>query len=1488
MAGTTNVAHEGASAQNRDVKNDVLAAPPGDVPAMKTTLLLRPFTLATWAVGLTICGILHHSSGATVAWTNSAGGLWSTPANWDSGVLPGTSDDVLIAAAGTYTVTQDVHVSVARLTLGGPGMVGTQTLTNGGAALTLNAAGAVEASGVLGFGNGTLAGIGRVIIRGRAVWGAGLWQGAVTVAAGGTLALAGNAERTLAGVVTNAGSIVWTGAGALVMNASQIHNLPGALIDLQDNPQIAYYSGNAAVYNFGTFRKSAGGGNSVIGVILVNAGTLEAQSGLLAYVNGSVFNSGTAFTGAGTNYLYHGVVTMNGLIRSENLEIASGVTVAGAASWQGVVRWTGGVIGGAMTIASDGTLAVVGTADRILSGALYNLGQLTWVESNNLLLANGRITNAPGGRLEIRNNQTLAFYTGAPTLNNQGLLQKSAGGGVTILGVPVINSGTLNVESGLVGYVDGSQFNGGTRFTGAGTNLLYHGTVRLNGAIASDNLEIVSGVAVAGTNTLSGIARWLGGTISGAMTVAGDGTLLVAGTADRMLSGALRNNGHVTWIGANNVLMANGRFTNAPGGRFEIQNNQVLAFYNGAPNLDNQGLLQKSAGSGVTVLGVPVINSGTLDVASGLVGYVDGSHFSTGTRFTGAGTNLLYNGTVWLDGVIVSDNLEIVSGVAIAGTHTLSGAARWLGGTISGSMTIASDGTLVAGGTADRMLTGALNNLGQFTWTGANNILLANGRITNWPGGLFELRNSQYLAFYSGQPAIRNDGTLCKKNDDGTTIVQVPLFNSGRLEVRTGTIAYASGSQFTTGTIFTGAGTNLVASGAIVAQGDLVSENLFLGGAIVTGQSIFHGNVVWTAGELADHASLTVASDAVLALEGTASKAVTGSLTNLGQITWSGPHNLEGHLSGIIVNGPAALFEIRNSQAMTIYNGLPTFHNHGTVRKTSGGISVLALPVHNQGTLEVQSGWLGCGAGSRFVTGTVFAGAGTNYVSGGDVLFDGAIVSQNLEFAGATILGTNSLAGTVWWTAGAIGEKARVNLPVDGTLHMPGTADRYLFGQLINAGQIRWSGANVLYFVHLGTVSNLAGGTFEASNDGALTFYSGVSAFYNAGRFRKSGGAPSGNTTINLSSFENAGTIEVERGTLVVGAYHQTGGTLSFGLNSATNHGRLSFASPAALTGTLAVHLNDGYVPVAGNSFTLINYPSRTGVFGGFQLPDTHAWQTNSSLYGPAAVTLTVLNTRPTFDPLADWSIDEERPLQFEVRSADPDAGQSISYSLVEGPDGASIRPDLGLFLWVPTESQGPSTNSVTVRVTDNGAPPLDATNRFTVIVREVNLAPALAAVSDQWLVSGDTLVLTNNATDPDLPANALSYSIVSGPEGLEIAPASGRLVWTPQPGQIPATNTVLVRVNDNGVPSAYDEAAFTVVTMNRPVLTISRTGHQQIILQWPTVASRAGFRLISAPDLFPSTIWTVVTNAPVTVDGTDVVTRILALPVEFQQLRRP
>ena len=99
------------------------------------------------------------------------------------------------------------------------------------------------------------------------------------------------------------------------------------------------------------------------------------------------------------------------------------------------------------------------------------------------------------------------------------------------------------------------------------------------------------------------------------------------------------------------------------------------------------------------------------------------------------------------------------------------------------------------------------------------------------------------------------------------------------------------------------------------------------------------------------------------------------------------------------------------------------------------------------------------------------------------------------------------------------------------------------------------------------------------------------------------------------------------------------------------------------------------------------------------------------------AVTVIATNTPPTLAPIVDRTIHALMTLTITNLASDPDVGETLSFSLDAGaPTGASVGAANGVFVWTPNESQI-GTNDITVRVTDNGVPPLSATQSFVVVV---------------------------------------------------------------------------------------------------------------------------------------------------------------------------
>jgi hypothetical protein len=104
--------------------------------------------------------------------------------------------------------------------------------------------------------------------------------------------------------------------------------------------------------------------------------------------------------------------------------------------------------------------------------------------------------------------------------------------------------------------------------------------------------------------------------------------------------------------------------------------------------------------------------------------------------------------------------------------------------------------------------------------------------------------------------------------------------------------------------------------------------------------------------------------------------------------------------------------------------------------------------------------------------------------------------------------------------------------------------------------------------------------------------------------------------------------------------------------------------------------------------------------------------------------------------------------------------------------------------------------------------------------VSEVNVAPAIANVpASATIPEQSPYTFTATATDADLPAQTLTFSLVGAPAGAAIGGSTGVFTWTPTEAQGPGTYPFTVNVND-GITSASSPISITVTEANvAPVL---------------------------------------------------------------------
>jgi hypothetical protein len=394
----------------------------------------------------------------------------------------------------------------------------------------------------------------------------------------------------------------------------------------------------------------------------------------------------------------------------------------------------------------------------------------------------------------------------------------------------------------------------------------------------------------------------------------------------------------------------------------------------------------------------------------------------------------------------------------------------------------------------------------------------------------------------------------------------------------------------------------------------------------------------------------------------------------------------------------------------------------------------------------------------------------------------------------------------------------------------------------------------------------------------------------NAGLFTKT--ASNGTTVIN-ANFINTGILSAQSGTISLnGNYSLGAGTLNFGISGPTNFGALTLSGSPTLAGGLSANLIGGYIPNSTNLFPVLAYGSKSGFFASTNLPFADAWQVN---YSSTNAVLQVLNARPILTAPANQSVNELSLLSATATAVDLDTpAQTLTFSLVSAPTNMIINPGTGVINWTPAQTQSPSTNKVLVSVTDNGTPPLSATNSFTAVVVEVNVAPGLPAISSQSVNELALLSVNNQAAESNIHAVTTGYALVNPPSGMSISSA-GQITWTPSQTQSPSTTTITTIVTNldsydlvNPVLTSTNTFTVVVVEVNvapsLPVIPLTTVNESALLTVVDTAtnanlhAANTGYGLINPPagaSVSPAGVVTWTPGQPQS-PGTNVITVVV------------
>lgn len=581
------------------------------------------------ALFLSLCLTSVHA--ATCTWT-ACNGDWSNPANWDCGMVPGASDDVIINNGCGPTL--DVNATVASLEVSNSSTLGgTANLTVNGD-LSLDDA-VINTSGNVTINNGTFEVTASSSIN-------NLFLNSATVNQDAPLSLGGTQMDA---------NTTWE-SNAILTIVDQFSNL--GIFNLNIPGITTGMSGSANFNNQGTFNQTNPTASLTLTPILSMFGTWNIEgtlfAGNLAFVGGVIniansgdlllnnatLNNGTTFnftgngqltkTGSATLNINH-AMQLNGVFEFNEGDIggSGSLTVANGGTFNYQAAAVGFNIG--LTVDAGGTLNTSGSFfPHEFSGLLTNNGTVNQNHSLDFLtdgIVNNGNWNWQGGMLNL-NNSTYFDNFGTLTVTHDGTVGgscssvfnnesgasvvKSAGGGDLTFDVDFDNDGQLSINTGnvrlncpysLQGNIIGAsgtiiKVSSGTVLGGNMSTVIANGVTLQkfgSGSLVVDNpliidgsLELLEGTLGGSSDiTVNGDMSWEGGTLNSTTTIASGAELSLNGPNDKSLEATLNMNGTTTHangsleVTSGNSINNNGDYTWQNG---DIEVSLNATFYN--------------------------------------------------------------------------------------------------------------------------------------------------------------------------------------------------------------------------------------------------------------------------------------------------------------------------------------------------------------------------------------------------------------------------------------------------------------------------------------------------------------------------------------------------------------------------------------------------------------------------------------------------------------------------------------------------------------------------------------------------------------------------------------------------------------------------------------------------------------------------------------------------------------------------------------------
>ncbi len=1023
--------------------------------------------------------------------------------------------------------------------------------------------------GSLTFYSGTIAGSDPVNIAGPSLWQNGFFDGTNAITLSGVTRLQaslnpyyhylrGRTIRNLGTVINNYGHY-YGGGGTIIENA------PGATW-IEDTPHNAIfynaYAGPATFLNRGVFVKT----NiyyTQLNFAFINQGEVRVAQGELYFANGGVQESSSTIA-AGARLGFNGGAHTNRV----------GATYSG----------DGELYVSAGTVAFETN--VVHTRFNQAGGDVYFRAPVDLSVSANFSAGNTFFTNAPVVNLGQSNRidgGTLLFMTGQPVPFNA--LTFYSG---TIAGTDVINiAGPFLWQNG---FFDGG---GVVNLLGASTlqsaaSPYYHylrgRTVRNHGTVRS----VYGSFYVGGGCVLENLAGavWIEDVpydVTHYNSYAGSAAFLNRGTYVKT------NSAYTQWTfpfhDESRVEVRQGNLYLTGGGTqvaaFDVAAGAVLTF-NGGSNVVNPGASFGGPGAvvvngGFAEFNTPVGFSGAFHVSGGTANFNAG-----GTVTTLGATNYVTGGTINFNtgSPVPINGLAFFAGT-IAGTDTLNiaGPCLWQNGFFDGSgvVNLLGFSTLQSASSPYYHYLRGRTVRNHGTVRSVYGSFYAGGgcRVENRPGATW-IEDLPYdvthYNSYAGSAAFVNEGVFIKTNASYSQWL-FSLANAGELRGAQGVLYLAGGGSHTGpfaiaggATVSFHGGSNTVENGVTFSGSGTLQVS---GGTATFRTNLTHGRFAQTGGDALLLAPVN------LGISGNFSGGTT-LFTNSSTIVSLGTTNrVDGGTLVLATDEPV------NFNALTFFSGTiggrDEIHVQGPLLWQNGFFDgTNSVYLHGQSTLQAAFSpyWHYLRGRSVKNLGTIHSVYGSFYAGGGTVIENaaGATWIENLPYDNAHY--NNYPGSAVFMNHGTL-------------IKSNAFASSFLF-PATNTGTIRVLGGN------LGFPANLvqtAGATILHSNT------------LSGGLIELRGGELDGNGSVGARLANVAGTLNPGPAPGVLAGVHFTnalGGTVNLKLAgpvAGVSHDQIKLTGHAQLDGTLTVGLLNGFTPTVGQSFTVMTFTARSGVF---------------------------------------------------------------------------------------------------------------------------------------------------------------------------------------------------------------------------------------------------------------------------------------------------